>query len=108
MFAFVTHMRAKPGKREELRRLNLAMQAATAREPGVPVYVFHTAADSPDDFYYYDLYESQEAYDAHCATPEFQHMMRSFGAVAELVSATKLVPFGPVKSEPVGGGAARD
>jgi quinol monooxygenase YgiN len=101
MFAFITHMRARPGKREELMRLNRTMQEVTAQEAGVPIYAFHTAADSPDDFWFYDLYETQEAYEAHCATPEFQHMMKSFGALAELVQFTKLVPFGPVKSEGV-------
>jgi len=108
MFAFITQMRAKPGKREALIALNRTMQDATAREPGVPVYVFHTAADAPDDFYYYDLYESQEAYDAHCATSEFQNMMRTFGELADFVSATKLVPFGPVKSAPLRDGRTRD
>ena len=97
MFAFITHVRAKPGKREALIELNRTMQDATARESGVPVYVFHTAADSPDDFYYYDLYENDAAYDAHCATPEFQRMAASLGELAEVVSATRLLPFGPVK-----------
>jgi quinol monooxygenase YgiN len=101
MFAFITHMRAKPGKREALMQLNGTMQHVTASESGVPIYAFHTAADSPDDFWFYDLYETQEAYEAHCATPEFQHMMKAFGALAELVQFTKLVPFGPVKSEGV-------
>lgn len=101
MFAFITHMRARPGKRDELIELNKTMQRATAREEGVPIYAFHTAEDSPDDFYYYDLYESQEAYDAHCASPEFQHMTRTFGDLAEMVGMTKLIPFGLVKSTPL-------
>ena len=97
MFAFITHMRAKPGKRDQLIELNKTMQVATAGEEGVPIYAFHTAEDSPDDFYYYDLYESQEAYEAHCASPEFQHMTRTFGDLAEMVGMTKLKPFGLVK-----------
>jgi quinol monooxygenase YgiN len=101
MFAFITHMRAKPGKREELMRLNGTMQAVTAGESGVPIYAFHTAEDSPDDFWFYDLYESQEAYDAHCSTPEFARMSESLGAVADFVGMTKLIPFGPVKSQPI-------
>ena len=101
MFAFITHMRAKPGRREELMRLNGTMQAVTQREAGVPIYVFHTAAEDPDDFWYYDLYESQEAYDAHCATPEFEKMSQALGELADFVGMTKLVPFGPVKSEPL-------
>ena len=102
MFAFITHMRAKPGKREALMRLNGTMQAVTARESGVPIYVFHTAEDSPDDFYYYDLYESQAAYDAHCATREFREMSSKLGELADFVGMSKLVPFGRVKSEPLG------
>ena len=103
MFAFITHMRAKPGKREALRELNRSMQETTAGEPGVPIYVFHTAEDDPDDFWFYDLYESQEAYDAHCATPAFQAMMANVGDLADVVGMTKLLPFGPVKSQPVEG-----
>ena len=102
MFAFITHVRAKPGKREALMRLNGTMQAVTAGETGVPIYAFHTAEDSPDDLWYYDLYDSQEAYDAHCATPEFAAMSASLGDVADFVAMTKLVPFGPVKSSPLG------
>lgn len=106
MFAFITHMRAKPGKRDELMRLNRTMQDATAREAEVPIYAFHTAEDNPDDFWYYDLYLSQEAFDAHCATPEYENMTSSFGELADVIAVTKLIPFGPVKSEPVSGGRA--
>jgi quinol monooxygenase YgiN len=101
MFAFITHMQARPGQRDALIRLNRTMQDVTANEDGVPIYAFHTAEDSPDDFYYYDLYETQEAYDAHCATPEFKNMMTSFSEIAEIKGMTKLIPFGPLKSGPL-------
>ncbi len=101
MFAFMTHIRAKPGKRDALIEANNTMQAVTANEPGVPIYAFHTAEDAPDEFYYYDLYSSQESYDAHCATSEFQAMMGKFGELADIVEVTKLIPFGPIKSNPV-------
>jgi quinol monooxygenase YgiN len=104
MFAFITHMRAKPGKREALMRLNGTMQAVTATESGVPIYAFHTAEDAPDDFWFYDLYESEEAYDAHCASPEFQQMSGSIAELADFVGMTKLIPFGPVKSQPLSTG----
>ena len=100
MFAFITHMRARPGQREALIELTGTMQAQTAGEDGVPIYAFHTAADSPDDFWFYDLYETEAAHEAHCATPAFQHMMKSFGELAEMVQFTKLIPYGPVKSTP--------
>jgi quinol monooxygenase YgiN len=100
MFAFLTRLRAKPGKRDALIALNLTMQEATAAEEGVPVYVFHTAVDYPDEFYYYDLYESQEAYNAHCSTQAFRTMLSSLGELAEIIEMTKLQPFGPIKSRP--------
>ena len=102
MHGFITHMRAKEGKREEVIALTTVMLEKTQSEEGIPVYVFATAEDSPDDFWFYDLYESQEAYDAHCATPEFQKMSAELGALADFVGMTKLVPFGPVKSVPLG------
>ena len=100
MFAFLTRLKAKPGKREALMALNLTMQNATAEEEGVPVYVFHTAADNPDEFYYYDLYETEAAYHAHCSTDAFRNMLSSLGDVAEVTEMTKLIPFGPIKSKP--------
>jgi len=103
MFAFITHLRARPGKRDALMQLNLRMQHATASEPGVPIYAFHTAEEKPDDFWYYDLYERQEDYDAHCATTEFKEMMGTIGELAEIIEMAKLVPFGPIKSQAVTG-----
>ncbi|MDB3855905.1 antibiotic biosynthesis monooxygenase [Halieaceae bacterium] len=101
MFAFMTHIRAKAGKRDALIEANSKMQAVTANEQGVPIYAFHTAEDAPDEFYYYDFYASQESYDAHCATPEFQAMMGQFSELADIIEVTKLIPFGPIKSQPV-------
>ena len=61
MHAFITHMRAKPGKRDEVIALTTVMLEKTQSEQGVPVYLFHTESDSPDDFWFYDLYESDDA-----------------------------------------------
>jgi quinol monooxygenase YgiN len=100
-FAFIAHMRAKPGKRQELMDMNIEMMRVTHEEPGVPIYAFNTEEANPDDFWYYDLYESQEAYDAHCATAEYQNLMANLANVADVIFATKLIPFGPTKSVPV-------
>lgn len=101
MQAFITHMRAKPGQRDEVVRLTTGMLEQTQGEEGVPIYVFSTATDSPDDFYFYDLYESDEAFAAHNETEKFKQTMPALMQVADLVSVTKLEPYGPIKSEPV-------
>ena len=101
-FAFIAHVRAKPGKRQELMDINLEMMKVTHTEPGVPVYAFNTEEASPDDFWYYDLYESEEAYAAHCETPQYKAMIAQLTTLADVVYATRLIPFGPTKSVPLG------
>lgn len=102
MHAFITHMRAKPGKRDEVIALTRKMQEKTQGESGVPVYIFSTAADSPDDFYFYDVYESEAARRAHEASAEFAATMPALMNVAEMVSFKQLEPYGPIKIVPTG------
>ncbi len=102
MHAFVTHMRAKEGKRDEVIALTTVMLEKTQGEDGIPVYVFSTAADDPDDFWFYDVYSSDEARQAHESTAEFARTMPALMQVAELVSVTKLDPYGPMKITPPG------
>ena len=102
MHGFITHMRAKEGKREEVIALTTVMLEKTQSEPGIPVYVFATQADSPDDFWFYDLYESEEAATAHEATEEFGRTMPALMEVADFVSVARLAPYGPMKITPPG------
>ncbi|PLW69835.1 putative quinol monooxygenase [Pseudohalioglobus lutimaris] len=101
MFAYLTHVRARPGKREALMDANIRMQSATLQEEGVPVYIFHTSEENPDEFYYYDLYQSEEAYLEHCQTEAFQQMIGCIGELADVLEMKKLLPFGVVKSQPI-------
>jgi quinol monooxygenase YgiN len=100
MQGFITHMRAKEGKRDEVIALTTVMLEKTQGEDGIPVYVFSTATDSPDDFWFFDLYASDEARKAHESTEEFARTMPALMQVAELVSVTKLDPYGPMKITP--------
>jgi len=102
MHAFLTHMRAKPGQRDEVIRLTTIMLEQTQSEDGIPVYVFSTAQDSPDDFYFYDIYESEAARKAHESTDKFRETMPALMQVADFVSVTVLDPYGPMKITPPG------
>jgi len=97
MFAFITNVRAKPGKRDELTELTGVMERVTASEPGVDIYAFHTAESDPDEFWFYDLYEAEEAYSAHCATPEFQNMISHIVKLGDIKIMHKLIPCGMIK-----------
>lgn len=100
MHGFITHMRAKKGKRGDVIALTTVMLEKTQGEQGIPAYVFSTAADSPDDFWFYDIYESDAAQKAHESSAEFAKTMPALMQVAELVSVTKLDPYGPMKITP--------
>lgn len=100
MHAFITHMRAKDGQRDEVIRLTTVMLEKTQDEDGIPVYVFSTAEDSPDDFWFYDIYESEQARKAHESSEEFARTMPALMQVAEIVSVTQLQPYGPMKITP--------
>ena len=89
MHAFLTHMRAKPGQREEVIRLTTVMLEKTQSEDGIPVYVFSTSAESPDDFYFYDIYESEEARKAHESSDEFKATMPALMKVAPATSGLR-------------------
>lgn len=101
MHAFITHMRAKPGMRDEVIALTTVMLEKTRSETGIPIYIFHTEAGSPDDFWFYDVYESDAARTAHEASEEFKQTMPALMKVADFVSFKKLDPYGPMKVEPL-------
>lgn len=101
MFATLTTVRAKPGQREALIAVNEKMQAVTVQETGVPVYIFHTVENDPDEFVYYDFYATEEAFDAHCQTEAFQQMLASIGELANFIDMKRLVPFGHIKSQSI-------
>ena len=76
MHAFLTHMRAKPGKRDEVICLTTGMLEQTQTEDGIPIYVFSTAKDSPDDFYYSTIV-------THLYTPRLRLNLQQFLPVLE-------------------------
>ena len=98
MFAFITNIRAKPGQRAALATLTQTMMEQTATESGVPVYVFHQAEDDLDEFWFYDLYTSEQAYREHCSSEAFNAMISQVSELGDIKLMHKLIPYGPVKS----------
>ena len=98
MFAFITNIRAKPGQRAALATLTQTMMEQTATESGVPVYVFHQAEDDLDEFWFYDLYTSEQAYQEHCSSDAFNAMISQVSELGDIKLMHKLIPYGSVKS----------
>jgi quinol monooxygenase YgiN len=69
------------GREDELRKLLQGMLTPTRIESGCKLYELYES-DSTGRFYFYEIWESQDALDQHAASPHFKHLEL---AVRELV-----------------------
>ena len=56
---------AQDGKVEELQAILLDLATKVRREPGNIIFDPHRRKDSPNDFFVYEIYRDQQAFDAH-------------------------------------------
>lgn len=97
--AFITKSVAKPGQREALKQLNEGMCAESRKEAGTLVYVMSQSAQNLDEFWYFDVYADQPAFETHCASAVYQEMISKIGSLAGEIQATPLAPFAAVDLE---------
>ena len=63
---------AAPGKRDDLAKaLEVGLETAKG-EPGTIYYILHTDPNDADALYMYEMYESQDALNAHMGSEAFQ------------------------------------
>ena len=86
--AYITKIIAKPGKRDELKKLNESVCIESKKEPGTLVYVMSQSSENPDEFWYFDCYADQQAFELHCASAPFKHMSASLAGIVTFTSAT--------------------
>jgi len=70
-----------PAKRDQAMAAAIAMMQETRREEGCRSYVFSADLEDAGRFHIFEEWESQEALDAHFASP---HMAAFQGTVAKL------------------------
>lgn len=63
------HMEAVAGHEEELAALLQALVPPTQQEPGCHIYQLHRDPADPGKFMFYERFVSQQALDAHSASP---------------------------------------
>jgi quinol monooxygenase YgiN len=73
LLTVIAHMRARPGKEDELRSELQALVHPTTQEEGYVNYDLHEAVEEPGLFYFYENWHSADHLDAHLATP---HLVR--------------------------------
>ena len=69
--AIIVHYQALAGRGDDVAALLSRHTAATRAEPGCRDFVALRGSEDPDSFVLYERYESQEAFDAHLASPHF-------------------------------------
>lgn len=85
---------AAPGKRDELiAALQTALETANG-EPGTIYYMLHTDVTDPDALFMYELYENQDALNAHMGSEAFKALGPAIGSL--LGGAPSLSILGPV------------
>ena len=87
LLTVIAHMRAAPGKRNELRAALEALVEPTSRKKGYVNYDLHQGIEDPDQFFFYENWESDADLDAHLDAPH----LRDFAArIPELLDDSGL------------------
>ncbi len=63
----------QPGHEQKVKEFLRAMIVPTMAEPGAVTYELHET-EAGDRFYFFEIYESREAFDAHLASPHFKQL----------------------------------
>ena len=80
------HWRAKEGKEERLAEVIAEMTAPSRAEPGNRFYQAQVAVDDPRQFYLYEQYADEAAYQAHMDSEHFTRLVKE-EAIPELLEA---------------------
>lgn len=82
--AVIAHIYAREGKEAIVRQALEAMVAPTRRETGCRQYHLHTDLRDPTHFFFYEIWDSVEAHDAHMDSEHLaQFVVACKGAIAE-------------------------
>ena len=74
-FVLTVNWRAQDGKEDEVAEILTRIGEASRAEPGTLVFVIHRSPTDPHEFFLYEQYRDQEAYQAHQQTPHFKDLV---------------------------------
>jgi quinol monooxygenase YgiN len=61
----IANINILPGFEEEVKKATIAMAAETRKETGNELFLIHTRNDSPQTIVFYEIYQSEEAFQQH-------------------------------------------
>jgi quinol monooxygenase YgiN len=65
-YSVIAEVRAKPGKREDLRAATLPLISLVRSDPKNLVYFFQEDRESPGHFVFYEVFATKEDFEATC------------------------------------------
>ena len=80
-YSIIAEVRAKPGKREDLRAATLPLISLVRSDPKNLVYFFQEDRENPGHFVFYEVFATKEDFEAHNNMP---YVKEWFGKLPEL------------------------
>lgn len=72
MLIITAKVKLQPGTGEEFLEAYRWMRPQVMNDPGAILYMVHPSVDDPDEFLFYEQYESDEAFAYHLSTDHFR------------------------------------
>jgi quinol monooxygenase YgiN len=89
--SIIAEIRAKPGKREDLRAATLPLISLVRSDPKNLVYFFQEDRESPGHFIFYEVFATKEDFEAHKNMPYVKEWFAKLPELAERgVHATRM------------------
>lgn len=90
-FRAIAHLKAKPGKIQELKEALLALIEPTRKETGCREYILYEEYAMQGTFYMSEEFESEEAFEFHIQSDHFQNFAkRTDELLAEPVNVIRI------------------
>jgi quinol monooxygenase YgiN len=89
MFAIAGRMQFDASVREELLGVLEKLNATSPGEAGCVSYAFTADLDDPNTFRFFECWEDEATFDAHCATPQYVDFTTRFLPQLTSVEATR-------------------
>jgi quinol monooxygenase YgiN len=77
-FILIAKIEIFAGFEEEIKRATIAMAVETRKEKGCESFLIHTRSDSPKTVVFYEIYDSEEAFQQHKTYPHAQKYFEIF------------------------------
>jgi quinol monooxygenase YgiN len=67
--------KAKPLESEAVAEILRRFAPQARADPGVKAFLVHQSKEEPSEFFFYEVFEDQQAFEAHQKTPHFKELI---------------------------------